>query len=743
VVFLAEQREPVRRQVALKVVKPGMDTRSVIAQFESERQALAMMDHPHIARVFDAGATEAGRPYFVMELVRGVKITDYCDQHSLTTRARLELFIQVCHAIQHAHQKGIIHRDIKPSNILVATTGEDTPLPKVIDFGIAKATTGLQLTDKTFYTAFEMLIGTPAYMSPEQAAVASTDLDTRTDIYSLGVLLYELMAGEPPFDLRELFKLGLDEVRRGILTNQPVRPSVRLKGMADAELTEVAQRRQTDPARLIRSIRGDLDWIVMKAVEKDRARRYPTANALAMDVQHFLADEPVLARPPGTLYQLRKLVARNRLLVGSLSAFALLLLAGLAVTSVLLARERTARGQAEIEKQTARVEAAKSSQVSEFLGRMLSSVSPSVAMGRDTTILRELLARTDQEIGTELKNQPEVEVALRLLLEQSYLEIGDIPAAERMLRRALQIYQTGPSPDRRQGAAVMTALGDLLIRENHYQEAESLLMSARDLWDELDAKEEKGSVNTMETIAILRSRQGRDDEAETLMRRVYAWRQKNLSPGDPDLNNALANLAVIVFAEKKYSEAEGMFRRVLEALQRLHGDAHPKLVTALRNLSRTISEQGRDEEAREYLSRAVAVYRKCYQAAHPDRLRETLELAEMDRGARAFSEAEPLYREVIENGGGTPDANPAQLRAAVGGLAITLQELNRTGEAIALFDKRLTAEALASPQCVPWLEMRAEFLARGLGGCHQAGEDGTRGVRILSSLGAAVGGGRR
>jgi serine/threonine protein kinase len=342
VVFMAEQEEAVRRVVALKVIKPGMDTKNVIARFEAERQALALMDHPGIARVFDAGATASGRPFFVMELVRGLKITDYCDHHSLSTAARLDLFIQVCGAVQHAHQKGIIHRDIKPSNILVTTSANGKPTPKVIDFGIAKATTGQPLTDKTLFTAFEMLIGTPAYMSPEQAELASIDVDTRTDIYSLGVLLYELLTGTIPFDTQELLKSGLDEVRRVIRTRDPVRPSTRLSAMTEADLKTVSQHRHLEPPRLIREVRGDLDWIVMKAMEKDRNRRYATANGLALDVERFLHKDAVLARPPSATYKLRKLFLRNKLLFIGLGLIILLLTGALVVTARLLVMERRA-----------------------------------------------------------------------------------------------------------------------------------------------------------------------------------------------------------------------------------------------------------------------------------------------------------------------------------------------------------------------------------------------------------------
>jgi serine/threonine protein kinase len=353
VVFVAEQQYPVSRFVALKVVKPGTDTKSVIARFEAERQALALMDHPNIAHVFDAGATESGRPYFVMELVEGSKITDYCDRNSLPIKSRLELFIQVCDAVQHAHQKGIIHRDIKPSNILVMTGSDGKPVPKVIDFGIAKATTGQRLTDQTTFTARDMLIGTPAYMSPEQAALTSVEVDTRSDIYSLGVLLYELLTSTTPIDAAELLKSGFDEVRRVVCEEEPVRPSVRLHAMTNSDLTETCLRRHEEPSALIRQLRGDLDWIVMRALEKDRTRRYKTANGLALDVQRFLAGETVLARPPSRLYKFQKVARRNKLLFTAIGTIAMLLVVGVILLSAGLAREKEAHQQAVRDKEKA------------------------------------------------------------------------------------------------------------------------------------------------------------------------------------------------------------------------------------------------------------------------------------------------------------------------------------------------------------------------------------------------------
>ena len=355
VVYVAEQTEPVRRRVALKVIKLGMDTKQVVARFEAERQALALMDHPNIAKVLDAGATETGRPYFIMELVRGIKLTDYCDQNKLSTKDRLDLFIKVCQAIQHAHQKGIIHRDIKPSNILV-TLHDGVPVPKVIDFGIAKATEG-KLTDATVYTQLHQFIGTPAYMSPEQAEMSGLDIDTRSDIYSLGVLLYELLTGKTPFDARELMSQGIDAMRKTIREKDPVRPSTKLATLQEAELTATAKRRAVESSKLAKLLLGDVDWIVMKCLEKDRTRRYETANGLAADLKRHLENEPVLARPPSTTYRLQKAWRRNQLAFTAGALVAVALVTGVAVSSwlaIAASRARNAEQQQRLAAQTER-----------------------------------------------------------------------------------------------------------------------------------------------------------------------------------------------------------------------------------------------------------------------------------------------------------------------------------------------------------------------------------------------------
>lgn len=483
VVFMAEQREPVHRRVALKVIKLGMDTRAVIARFEAERQALAMMDHPGIARVLDAGATEAGRPYFVMELVRGEPIDRYCDARRLTTRQRLELFAQVCHAVQHAHAKGVIHRDIKPGNVLVAEV-DGRPLAKVIDFGIAKATAA-RLTEKTLFTEFRQLVGTPEYMSPEQAGAGRDDVDTRTDVYSLGVLLYELLIGATPFDANRLRSAAFGEMQRIIREDDPPRPSTRLSAMPETIQT-VAAVRQTEPRQLASLIRGELDWIVMRCLEKDRARRYATAIALAEDIERHLKGEPVSAAPPSTAYRMRKFARRHRLLLGAATAIAFALVAGLAGTSYALVRavraerlavERYAQGeQARREADEARELAEKSNRVAnsvtEFFTQDLLSLSPRPAGTPEVTV-REVLDDVPRKIDKYFKSDPAVEGVIRERVGQLYRRLGELQKSSEYLEDAVPLLEQGLGPESKATLSAIHRLGELKMDLRDYAAAEA------------------------------------------------------------------------------------------------------------------------------------------------------------------------------------------------------------------------------------------------------------------------------
>jgi serine/threonine protein kinase len=448
VVYVAEQTQPVRRRVALKVIKLGMDTKAVVARFEAERQALAMMDHPNIAKVLDAGTTEVGRPYFVMELVRGIRITDYCDQTQLSTKERIDLFIKICQAIQHAHQKGIIHRDIKPSNILV-TLHDGVPVPKVIDFGIAKATEG-RLTDATVYTQLHQFIGTPAYMSPEQAEMSGLDIDTRSDIYSLGVLLYELLAGSTPFDAKELMASGIDQMRKTIREKEPVRPSTRFATLKGEELTTTAKRRATDSSKLMHQLKGDLDWIVMKCLEKDRTRRYDTANGLAADLKRHLNNEPVVARPPSAVYRFQKAIRRNKISFAAGTVVFGALLLGIIATTWQSVRaihaKRDAQAARENESRQRQQADAARSQAEGLVSFMIQDLQPALQNYGRLSLLKQVDEKTAeyfeglspdlQNTSTELGRANAVE-SLAEILQVS----GDTKGAAAKYGEALALYR--------------------------------------------------------------------------------------------------------------------------------------------------------------------------------------------------------------------------------------------------------------------------------------------------------------
>jgi serine/threonine protein kinase len=596
VVYMAEQEEPVRRRVALKIIKLGMDTRSVIARFEAERQALAMMDHPNIARVLDAGATDTGRPYFVMELVRGVKITDYCDKNQLDTRRRLDLFIQICQAIQHAHQKGIIHRDIKPSNILI-TLHDGVPVPKVIDFGIAKATE-VRLTDKTFFTAYEQIVGTPAYMSPEQAEMSGLDIDTRSDIYSLGVLLYELLTGRTPFDPKELLQHGLDEMRRTLREREPQRPSTMLTTLQGTELTATAEHRQAEPPKLISLLRGDLDWIVMKALEKDRRRRYETANGLAMDINRYLNNEPVMARPPSRLYRFQKLVRRNQVIFTATGAVAVALIIGLGTSTWLFFMEKAARQRAvAAEQQQARLrQEAEQARANEAELRRQAETRQKITQAA-LLVSQEKFEEADKLLNEVSLTQPTVEGAavLRSLGEWHALQNQWRPAADRFTL-LLQIDQLDgwdiSTLDYLECGPVLIELGDTDGYERFRQTAVARVADAAYPFADRIIK-----------ISLLRPANGKILKALEPLAEVAAKSFVTNVNADGDVFLAAwrsVSLALMEYRRGDYTRAAAWCRRCLDYPEY----NAPRAATARVILAMSAQHLGQTDEARSELTQA-------------------------------------------------------------------------------------------------------------------------------------------
>jgi tetratricopeptide (TPR) repeat protein len=702
VVFMAEQEEPVRRQVALKIIKPGMDTKSVIARFEAERQALALMDHPSIAKIFDAGATESGRPYFVMELVRGIKITEYCDQYSLTTEERLTLFIQVCHAVQHAHQKGIIHRDIKPSNILVTTNEEGARLPVVIDFGIAKVTTNQRLTDKTLFTAFEMLIGTPAYMSPEQAELSSAGMDTRTDIYSLGVLLYELLTGSTPFDTGALLKAGVDEIRRVIREQEPARPSTRLSRLTDADLTTVAQRRHSAPPALIRAICGDLDWIVMKALEKDRTRRYETANGLAMDLQRHLSNEPVVARPAGAIYRVQKFIRRNKLVFAAGTAIATILVLGIAaslaearraVAAEKVATKRLARALAAEQQATANAAAERMArEEAEAISKFMTEAfhSPNPARDGRTITVAETLDRAARSLEHDLTHQPELSARLEETLASTYDALGlarqAIPLWEKVRnyhQKTLGLEHTNTLADMGELATSYLAAGRrteaiklqeevLRLRRkiNGTQDADTLVAMG-DLANSYFAASRQNEALKLreEVLAVSRKVKGESEDPVTMAamnklatsytaERFNLWEELNLRVEMLALSRKVKRgpenpVSLIAWNIATFSNTSYGAVKLREELLRLGGklDAgieHPETLTAMSDQADSYFAAGRRDEAIKLREEVLRLSRKVNGPAHTDTLMAMTKLADSYSKVGRNDEAIKLHEEALE-----------------------------------------------------------------------------------------------
>jgi serine/threonine protein kinase len=672
-VFLADQQEPIKRRVALKVIKQGMDTRAVVARFDAERQALALMDHPCIAKVLDAGATARGRPFFVMEYVDGEPITDYCNRHHLGTRERLELFVRVCEGVQHAHQKAVIHRDLKPSNIMVAEI-DGKPVPKIIDFGVAKATTQ-RLTEMTMFTEMGQLIGTPEYMSPEQAAGDIDDIDTRADVYALGVVLYELLAGALPFESRELRKAGYDAIRRIIIEQEPQRPSTRFASLGERSST-IATAHGTAPTRLRSELRGDLDWITMKALEKNRDRRYETANGLAADVRRHLRQEPVTAGPPSASYRLGKLVRRNRRTFAAMAAIAVVMVAATVVSSVMYAREQRAS-------LAARREATRSAQVSHFLGDMLAGIGPHVARGRDTELLQAILTDTEKRLSDELSDEPEVEATLRLQLANTYRQLSDWDAARKQLDRVKELQATRhiltPRPAQVATAAASLAWvsGDLPLAEKLFSEGLAGMDGAADV-DSLEWAE-----SSLHLGSIIQE-SGRYAEADSLMRgalSVYR-RQPRESDGLAVALNSMGNLARyqgnLELAEERYREALDIHRRVL-------GEDHPYVATDMHNLGRLLEARGNKPDAEKMLLGALDITDKVHKGPNADTAIVMGSVAEFYLNMQRLDKADSLVAAAYEMtcqvyGVDSDDARRARL--AVGEL---MRRSGRFPEAEAFF----------------------------------------------------------
>jgi serine/threonine protein kinase/Tfp pilus assembly protein PilF len=669
-VYLAEQEEPVRRRVALKIIKAGADSAHVLGRFEQERQALALMDHPNIAKVLDAGTVDRhaganglpsvalqGRPYFVMELVKGIPITRYCDQEHLTPRERLQLLIPVCQAVQHAHQKGIIHRDLKPSNVMVALY-DGKPIPKVIDFGVAKAT-GQKLTERTMFTEVGQIIGTLEYMAPEQAELNNLDIDTRSDIYSLGVILYELLTGAPPFTGKQLRSAAFTEMLRMIREVDPPKPSTKLSH--SEELPSIAAKRKLEPKKLTRLMHGDLDWIVMKALEKDRCRRYETATGLALDLERYLHDDPVLAGPPGTGYRLRKFLRRNQRPVLAAALVLLALVLGVVLSSWQAVRatraEATAlraQAQAVAEKRRADEEAAVARAVNEFLRNdLLAQADPraqnSAAQSPEKNItLRTILDRAAARIPGRFREQPLVEAAIRETIGTAYHGLGEYDLAQLHLETAVAAQREKLGAQDVVTLVSEHELAHLYKEQGQYAKAESLCLKTLENCRQQLGADDPLTLMCQTTLANVYYCQGQNDKAEPLYARTLEICRQRLSDDDPLTLVAQDNLAVCYRAQRKYAQAEPLYLKTLEVGRQKWGPESVETLTTQHNLAVLYQAQGRPAEAESLYRKTLESRRHKLGADHPHTLLTQHFLASLYNDQRRYKEAEPLYRKTLE-----------------------------------------------------------------------------------------------
>ncbi|MCC6320998.1 MAG: serine/threonine protein kinase [Phycisphaerales bacterium] len=749
-VFMAEQTEPVRRRVALKIIKLGMDTRAVVARFEQERQALALMDHPNVAKVLDAGETETGRPYFVMELVKGKPITGFCDEVQLSIPDRLELFTQVCRAVQHAHTKGIIHRDIKPTNVLVSEQ-DGRPACKIIDFGIAKATQQ-PLTEKTVFTEFRQLIGTPEYMSPEQAA-GSLDIDTRSDVYSLGVLLYELLAGVTPIDPVRLRSAAYAEMQRIIREVDPPAPSTRLS-QAGEQLASVAATRRTEPGRLGSIIRGELDWIVMRALEKDRARRYDSPGNLAADIQRYLQGEPVEAAPPNAVYRLNKFVSRHRgpVMAASAVAAALVIGLGLALWQAMVAqRERDAARLAAVKASAAETEARarrdETEKIAEFQSSQLRDINAAM-MGEqlrgnllvglrermksdgaaDATIAEtetrlaatldqvsmtdaalaaldeQVFARALTAIESQFRNAPLIKARLLLTLGGTMIDLGLLARAEEPISEALAIRtrELGPDADETLDAALSTA--HLQFQRGELDLAEQTARKNLDDRRRVLGPESRDALDSLNVLASILQAQRRLGEAEPLFREGLAASRRVFGPDDELAVLFLNNVGSVLMQARKDEEAEPITREAHERMVRVHGADHPYTLFALANIGLVLMDLNRLKEAEPILREVYERRRIVQGASHKQTVASLMDCGLVLRAQGRFSDAEPIYREVLARRTTMFGLNNPDTLSAMNNLGALLMSLERYDQAETILRETLERRrALFGDTSVPTL----------------------------------------
>jgi eukaryotic-like serine/threonine-protein kinase len=695
-VWLAEQLEPLRRRVAIKLIKAGMDSRQVVARFESERQALALMNHPAIAKVFDAGATPEGRPYFVMEYVAGVPITEHCDAHQLSTAQRLVLLAEVCQGVQHAHQKAIIHRDLKPSNVLVSLV-DGKAVPKIIDFGIAKAT-AYRLTEKTLHTDVGSIIGTPEYMSPEQADLTSQDVDTRTDVYSLGVILYQLLTGELPFASRDLRSSSYEELRRKLKEEEPPRPSTRVDTLEEGA-AEAARKRSTNAGDLKRQLEGDLDAITLKAMEKERSRRYATPLELSADIARHLLDEPVLARLPTRAYRFRKYVRRHRVGVSVATGFVLLLV-GFAVMMTLQTR-RVAR-----ERDRASREAEKSQRVTDFMTGMF---KPSAAVQRNSVGARAILDNAAKDIGT-LSKDPELQAQLMGAMAAAYSNLGLMPQAEALRAQVVETLRRTRGDENPATLRAQSALA--LAKSKNGSDHTQLLRDTLETQRRVLGVEDADTLQSMSLLGWDVFYEGHLAEAEKIHRETLAGRRRVLGPEHKDTLWSAMSLGNAVARQGRLSEAEPLMVQAVEAERRVLGPGDVETVRAMDMLADLYSKQGRLPEAETLRREALANARKSLGPENPMTLDAMRYLAAGLVQDGRLAEAEGMQREILDT---SRDLFGPEAQMTVGfahNLARTLHWEGRYPEAEALERPTLETMRRTLPTGHAWTLLAEEELAQ-------------------------------